>query len=106
MDFITHLPTTRSGYSAIFVIVDRLTKMIHFLTTADTATAEETAALFRDRVFVLHGMPQSTVSDRVSQKTIKPTHARYRVSFFYTSAFLRFTATHLTRKSPPWQAEQ
>ena len=69
MDFITHLPPTRSGYSAIFVVVDRLTKMVHFLPTADSATAEETAALFRDRVFVLHGMPQSIVSDRDSKFT-------------------------------------
>ena len=64
MDFIVHLPKTRSGFTAILVVVDRLTKMVHFLPTVDTATAEETAALFRDRVFCLHGMPQSIVSDR------------------------------------------
>ena len=64
MDFIVHLPKTRSGFTAILVVVDRLSKMVHFLPTFDTATAEETAALFRDRVFCLHGMPQSIVSDR------------------------------------------
>lgn len=64
MDFIVHLPKTRSGFTAILVVVDRLTKMVHFLPTFDTATAEDTAALFRDRVFCLHGMPQSIVSDR------------------------------------------
>ncbi|KAK9837873.1 hypothetical protein WJX74_006902 [Apatococcus lobatus] len=36
-------------------VKDRLSKMVHFLPTFDTATAEETAALFRDRVFCLHG---------------------------------------------------
>ena len=64
MDFITHLPPTRSGYTSIFVVVDRLSKMVHFLPTVDTASAEDVAALFRDRVFCLHGMPQSIVSDR------------------------------------------
>ena len=64
MDFITHLPPTRLGHTAILVVVDRLTKMVHFLPTFDTASAEETAALFRDRIFVLHGMPQVLLSDR------------------------------------------
>ncbi len=64
MDFITHLHPTRSGFTAMFVVVDRLSKMVHFIPTFDTATAEETAALFRDRIFVLHGMPQVIVSDR------------------------------------------
>ena len=69
MDFITHLPPTRSGFTSIFVVVDRLTKMVHFLPTYDKSTAEETAALFRDRVFVLHGMPQVIVSDRDAKFT-------------------------------------
>ena len=64
MDFITHLPPTRSGYTSIMVVVDRLTKMVHFLPTFDSVSAEDVAALFRDRVFCLHGMPQSIVSDR------------------------------------------
>ena len=58
MDFITHLPRTRSGYTAIVVVIDRLTKTIHLLPTFDTSSAQDTAALFRDRVFALHGMPQ------------------------------------------------
>lgn len=32
MDFITGLPKTWKGYDAICVIVDRLTKVVHFLT--------------------------------------------------------------------------
>ena len=64
MDFITHLPPTRSGFTSILVVVDRLSKMVHFLPTFDTSSAEDVAALFRDRIFCLHGMPQSIVSDR------------------------------------------
>ena len=64
MDFITKLPRTRSGYTSIFVVVDRLTKMVHFIPTVDSLTAPECAALFRDRIFSLHGMPKDIVSDR------------------------------------------
>ena len=69
LDFITHLPTTRSGYTAILVVVDRLSKMVHFIPTVDTATAEDVARLFVDNIFVLHGMPERIVSDRDTKFT-------------------------------------
>ena len=64
MDFITHLPKTRSGHTALYVVVDRLTKLVHMAPTTNTATAEETAQLFLDLVFKHHGLPQDIVSDR------------------------------------------
>ena len=64
MDFITHLPITRRGHTAIFVVVDRLSKLAHFIPTHDHASAENVARLFLDNVFVHHGMPRHIVSDR------------------------------------------
>ena len=69
LDFITHLPKTRSGYTAILVVVDRLSKLVHFIPTVDTATAEDVARLFVDNIFVLHGMPERIVSDRDTRFT-------------------------------------
>lgn len=67
-DFISQLPRTpKHGYDAIAVYVDRLTKMVHFRPTKTTITAEQSAELFLEAVFVLHGMPKSIVSDRGSQ---------------------------------------
>ena len=63
MDFITGLPPS-GGHNAIFVVVDRLSKMAHFIPTTDTVDSRGTAALFRDFVFRLHGLPRSIVSDR------------------------------------------
>ena len=38
--------------------------MVHYVPTVDTLSALECAALFRDRIFGLHGMPKDIVSDR------------------------------------------
>ncbi|GJP69044.1 hypothetical protein CLOP_g25671, partial [Closterium sp. NIES-67] len=64
LDFITDLPKTRDGHTAILVFVDRLTKMVHFVATTTYVSAEDTAKLFVAHVFRLHGLPRVLVSDR------------------------------------------
>ncbi|CAI7898684.1 unnamed protein product, partial [Closterium sp. NIES-53] len=64
MDFITDLPKTRDGHTAILVFVDRLTKMVHFVPTTTDVSAEDTAKLFVTHVFRLHGLPRVMVSDQ------------------------------------------
>lgn len=67
-DFMTGLPTSQ-GYDALYVVKDRLTKMIHLIPTTSTVTAEETARLFIHHVFKHHGFPKRLVSDRGPQFT-------------------------------------
>jgi len=62
-DFITKLPLAQ-GYDSILVVVDRLTKMVHFILTTEKTSAEGLARLFRDNVWKLHGLPESIISDR------------------------------------------
>ena len=69
MDFITHLPKTRQGHTAILVVVDRLSKLSHFIPTVDEASAEDVARLFLDNIFAHHGMPETIVSNRDSRLT-------------------------------------
>jgi hypothetical protein len=64
MDLITQLPRTRTGFDAIFVIVDKCSKMIHCIATTTTVTAAELANLFFREVFRHHGLPSSIISDR------------------------------------------
>lgn len=63
VDFITHLPKS-NGFDAILVIVDRLTKMRHYIPCLMTDSAEEVARLFVREIYRLHGVPKSVVSDR------------------------------------------
>jgi len=63
VDFITKLPLAQ-GYDLILVVVDRLTKMAHFIPTIEKTTAGGLTRLFRDNVWKLHGLPESIISDR------------------------------------------
>jgi len=65
-DFITKLPLSQ-GYDSILVVVDRLTKMVHFIPTTEKMSAEGLARLFRDNVWKLHSLPESIISDRGPQ---------------------------------------
>jgi len=65
-NFITKLPLAQ-GYDSILVVVDRLTKMAHFIPTIEKTTAGGLARLFRDNIWKLHGLPESIISDRGPQ---------------------------------------
>jgi hypothetical protein len=70
MDFIVQLPKTKSGYDAIMVVVDKLTKRAYFIPTTTTATAPDTALLYFKNVSKNgHGIPEIIVSDRDSKFT-------------------------------------
>ena len=66
MDFVVQLPKTRTGFDAILVFVDRLTKMVHLAATTSDCDAFETARLFLANVWRLHGLPSTIVTDRGS----------------------------------------
>jgi hypothetical protein len=63
MDFMVSLSPSR-GFDAIMVMVDRFSKMAHFIPTKENATAQETRRLFFTHVFKHHGLPKDIVSDR------------------------------------------
>ena len=64
MDFVSDLPRTSSGYDAIWVIVDRLTKTAHFLPIKKTYSTDRLARLYVNRIICLHEVPMSIVSDK------------------------------------------
>ena len=67
MDFIVSLPNTSKGYDSIWVIVDRLTKVAHFLPVKTSYTVRQYAQLYLDRIVSLHGIPKTIISDRGTQ---------------------------------------
>ena len=62
-DLIKDLQVTDKGRDSIFVIVDRLSNMVHLEAITKTISANGLAAVHADRVFRYHGVPQSIVSE-------------------------------------------
>jgi hypothetical protein len=71
IDFIVGLPCTQSGYDSIWVIVDHLTNVVHFIPVKTTYTYAKLAELYMARIVFLHGVLKRIVFDRGPQLTSK-----------------------------------
>jgi hypothetical protein len=69
MAFMVGLPRTRDGYDSIWVIVDMLTKVAHFIPVKTTYSGARLALLYMSWIVCLHGVPKKIVSDRGTKFT-------------------------------------
>lgn len=77
MDFVMPLPKSK-GFTGILVVVDRLTKMAHFIAVKKEITALETAETLMKNVFKLHRLPDKVISDRGPQFAVQVIQEMYK----------------------------
>ena len=70
MDFVGPFPDC-GGYNYLWVVLCRLTSLVHLVPVTVRTTATELAWCYTKDVVRLHGMPESIVSDRDSKFTAK-----------------------------------
>jgi hypothetical protein len=90
MDFIVGLPRTTKGYDSIWVIIDRLTKIAHFLPVRVKYIMATYAELYIARVLSLHGVLKTIVSDRGPQfvsKFWEKLHKALDTKLLHSSAY-------------------
>ena len=63
VDFITKLLLAQE-YDSILVVCNRMTKMVHFMSTMEKTSVEGIARLFQNNIWKLHGLPESIITDR------------------------------------------
>jgi len=65
MNFVLGLSKTIRKHDSIFVVVNRFSKMAHFLSCTKTSDASKIAQIYFDGMAKLHCLPKTIVSDRV-----------------------------------------
>ena len=69
MDFMVGLSKTRRQHDSIWVIVDRMTKSVHFIPIKSTYRAEDYVRLYIDDIISCHGILLSIISNKGGQFT-------------------------------------
>ena len=73
MDFVTGFPKSKKGNDAIFVVIDKLSKVAHFLPVKESISAAQLAELYTSRIVSLHGVPMMISIKEVSSIPISGT---------------------------------
>jgi hypothetical protein len=83
-------PCKTKGFDSIWVIIDRLTKIAHFLSVKVKYTVATYAELYIARILSLHGVLKTIVSDRGPQfvsKFWEELHKALGTKFLHSSAY-------------------
>jgi transposase InsO family protein len=90
MDFINGLPRTPRSNDSIWVIVNRLTKVAHFIHVRTTYGGDKLVKLYINNILELHGVPKSIVSNRGAQFVSmfwRSLHQALKIKLDFSSAY-------------------
>ena len=67
MDFFLGFPKIAKGYDSILVVVDRFSKMAHFIPCKKTSDVEHVVKLLFKEIVRLHRLPKSIIFEKDSK---------------------------------------
>jgi hypothetical protein len=91
MEFIIGLSKSTKQNDAIIIVVDKLSKVSHFIPVKSTCKEIDISNIFMKYIFKLHGMPKKIISER--DKKITSNFWKYLFSRFETK-FIFGTSYH------------
>ena len=90
MDFIIGLPKCKKKIDSIFVVVEKLSKVAHFILVKSTYKEVHNSNIFLKEIFRLHGIPKGIISDR----DMKFTKRIWRSLFYGLETQLKFSIAY------------
>ncbi|KAK8918382.1 hypothetical protein KSP39_PZI021861 [Platanthera zijinensis] len=90
MDFVMGLPRSKAGNNGIWVIIDRLTKVAHFIPMKNDSPVQKLVDQYIDVIIKYHGIPRSIVSDRdgrFTSDTWKLVQRKLGTKLLFSTAF-------------------
>ena len=90
MDFITELPMTWRQHDSIMVVVNKLTKVAHFIPVKSTHKTDDIEKIFMKKIFKLHGLSKEIVFDR----DVKFTSNFWKGLFAYLGTNINFSTAY------------
>jgi IS30 family transposase len=90
MDFIVGLPMTACKFDSIWVIIDRLSKSVHFIPVNTNYKVQKYEEIYIARILCLHGVLKTITSDRGSQfvaRFWKQLHVSLKTHLIHSSAY-------------------
>jgi len=105
MDFITDLPLSQ-GSDAVLIVINRLTKMSHFIPSTKDMNARQFQETFMREIFRLHGLPRDIITDRGSIFTSeqwKETTKKLGIERRLSMAFHPLTDGQMERTNSTWE---